>query len=194
MTIMYRIMSLIMILFWLVIPLFWVPVHAATGVARRAGSWVYLMVFLLWLPFAFLVYEGREAIWNFSTSLPAGLRLIGFILLFTGILVHIWTSRLLGVSGLIGLPEVFSMRDAQLITNGPFGIVRHPTYLGHTLMFSGAFFLTGNLLVGIVAILDFVIVNTAIIPLEEKELLERFGEDYRRYMARVPRFIPHRKE
>jgi len=26
--------------------------------------------------------------------------------------------------------------------------------------------------------------------IEERELLERFGGDYRRYMERVPRFVP----
>ena len=37
---------------------------------------------------------------------------------------------------------------------------------------------------------DFIIVALVIIPMEEKELLQRFGEEYRVYMTQTPRFIP----
>jgi protein-S-isoprenylcysteine O-methyltransferase Ste14 len=34
----------------------------------------------------------------------------------------------------------------------------------------------------------------AIVPLEEKELRERFGRDYEEYAERVPRYLPRRRE
>ncbi len=52
----------------------------------------------------------------------------------------------------------------------PFSIVRHPTYLAHTLMFSGIFLLTEIVATGVITLLDFVIINAIIIPVEEKEL------------------------
>jgi protein-S-isoprenylcysteine O-methyltransferase Ste14 len=59
-------------------------------------------------------------------------------------------------------------------------------------MFSGIFFLTGVYAVAIITAIDFVTVNTIIIPLEEIELTKRFGGDYKRYRAKVPRrFFPH---
>ena len=77
------------------------------------------------------------------------------------------------------------------MAEGPFSIVRHPTYLAHTLIFSGVFLITEVTSVGIITLLDFIIINTIIIPLEEKELLSRFGEDYEFYKKKVPsRFFP----
>lgn len=60
-------------------------------------------------------------------------------------------------------------------------------------MFSGLFLTTGVVAVGIMTVLDFVIVNIVIIPLEERELLTRFGEDNGRYMQTVPRLLPSRR-
>jgi protein-S-isoprenylcysteine O-methyltransferase Ste14 len=54
----------------------------------------------------------------------------------------------------------------------------------------GAFLFTGSLAVGLLTILDFLIVSLVIIPLEEKELLRRFGPGYAAYMKKVPRLIP----
>ena len=39
--------------------------------------------------------------------------------------------------------------------------------------------------------IDFVIINAFVIPLEERELVDRFGEEYRGYQKRVPRLFPH---
>jgi protein-S-isoprenylcysteine O-methyltransferase Ste14 len=53
-------------------------------------------------------------------------------------------------------------------------------------MFSGVFLITGVLSVGVVAVADFIVVNSVIIPLEEKELTDRFGEAYTSYKKNVP--------
>ncbi len=58
-------------------------------------------------------------------------------------------------------------------------------------MFSGIFLMTEVITVGILTLLDFLIVNFLIIPLEEKELSIRFEEDYRVYKEMVSyRFFP----
>jgi protein-S-isoprenylcysteine O-methyltransferase Ste14 len=92
--------------------------------------------------------------------------------------------------GLIGLPEVSTRIKGKLVTEGPFSVVRHPTYFAHTLIFSGIFLITGVGAVGIITLLDFLVVFVLIIPLEEKELLNRFGKDYNLYRERVPKYFP----
>ncbi len=100
-------------------------------------------------------------------------------------------EKLLGLKGLMGIPEVSERVKGRLVMEGPFQLVRHPTYLAHTIMFIGIFLFTGNIPVLILTALDYIIVNLIIIPLEEKELLKRFGEEYLRYRERVKnRFWP----
>jgi len=103
--------------------------------------------------------------------------------------LHIWTIKLLGFYGITGKPEVLQDKNMKLVFKGPFCIIRHPTYLAHTLIFIGIFMFTGYLALLILSILDFMIVSVIIIPLEERELLERFGDDYKRYVNNVKRKI-----
>jgi len=70
--------------------------------------------------------------------------------------------------------------------------MRHPTYFAHTLMFAGIFLMTGYTGTGVLALLDFLSSYFVITKLEEKELLDRFGNDYRKYRKRVPKFFPLR--
>jgi len=184
-------LSIFAILFWAAVPLFWIPVHFATNFFRKLGLFTYVMPFITWLPLAYLVYRKRDFFLHPQIALPTVLRITGTMLFMLGTLLHIWTVRLLGIRGIIGMPEISRQIHKDLVTNGPFSIVRHPTYLAHTLIFSGVFLITGTASVGIVALVDFVVVNTVIIPLEERELLDRFGGVYKDYRDRVPsKFFP----
>jgi protein-S-isoprenylcysteine O-methyltransferase Ste14 len=175
---------------WPVIPLFWIPLHAAPGFFRKLGIITYLMPPLTWLPVAYLIYKGRSVLIHYRIGMPFVVQIAGVLLLFLGLLLHIWTGRLLGIWGLIGLPEVSPKIKGELVARGPFGLVRHPTYLAHTSIFLGVFLVTGVIAVGFLALLDFAAVNVAIIPLEERELIARFGSTYEEYMKRVPRLFP----
>jgi protein-S-isoprenylcysteine O-methyltransferase Ste14 len=179
-------LAIITLMFWPVIPLFWIPVHVAVHFFRRPGLGAYLLPVFTWLPLAFLIYRYRIFLLQFEITLPFLSSIIGWVLLISGTLLHIWTARLLGLWGIIGVPEVSGRVEEHLVAEGPFSIVRHPTYLAHTLMFAGVFLLTGSLAVGIVALVDCIVVNSIIIPLEEKELADRFGDEYASYKRKVP--------
>ena len=189
-------LAIMTIMFWPVIPLFWIPVHLATGFFKRLGFLTYIMPLITWLPLAYLIYQNRGFILKSRLDLPLVLNLAGILFLIAGTLLHTWTVRLLGLWGITGVPEISSKQSEKLVAEGPFTVVRHPTYLAHTLIFSGVFLITGAVSVAIVTILDYIIVNTIIIPLEEQELLNRFGEGYRLYKEEVPsRFFPlHHKK
>jgi protein-S-isoprenylcysteine O-methyltransferase Ste14 len=80
--------------------------------------------------------------------------------------------------------------DHELIQRGPYGVVRHPVYLsffGMTL--AGAFIATGWRVTGIAAGL-FVAGTEIRVRAEERLLEERFGEEFARYRARVPAYLP----
>jgi len=178
------------LIFWPVIPLFWIPVHFATGFFKKLGLLTYAMPLFTWLPLAYLIFQNRTFLISYKTDLPMIVNSIGMILLICGALLHMWTAKLLGV-GIIGVPEIFIKIKENIVTEGPFSLVRHPTYLSHTLIFSGVFLITGVIAVGILTALDLIIITVMVIPLEEKELLLRFSEEYVQYKKKVPsRFFP----
>jgi len=184
-------LALMTIIFWPVIPLFWIPVHFATSFFKRLGLFSYIIPVILWSPVAYLIYRNGAFLIQYKIDLPLLLNIAGLFLLILGTLLHIWTARLLGLAGIIGVPEISTKIHGKLVTGGPFLVVRHPTYLAHSLIFSGVFLMTGVITVGILTLVDLIIVNLIIITLEEKELLIRFGNEYKSYKERVPsRFFP----
>jgi protein-S-isoprenylcysteine O-methyltransferase Ste14 len=183
-------LALITLMSWPVIPLFWIPIHLATGIFRRFGKLTYIFAVILWGPVAYLIFLSRDYLLVNIVEFPLMISSSGLILLLAGSLLHIWTGALLSPRSLIGIPEIVAPRESRLIDKGPFAVVRHPTYLAHTMMFAGIFLYTGVTAVGILTFIDFMVVSVIVIPLEERELALRFGEPYQEYMKRVPRLIP----
>lgn len=181
------------IIIWPMIPLFWVPVHFGHRFFRRIGLFTYLLPIATWFPLAYVIYQNSGFLLQYQIEFAIVLNIVGILLLAVGTLLHIRTGLLLGLWGLIGLPEIGAKKEMRLMTEGPFAIVRHPTYLAHLLMFSGVFLITGVIASGIVAILDLIVAIALIIPLEERELSLRFGKEYELYKKRVPRFFPFHK-
>jgi protein-S-isoprenylcysteine O-methyltransferase Ste14 len=87
----------------------------------------------------------------------------------------------LGRQGALGL-------ETGLVTGGPFAVSRNPGYLGDLILITGYTILSDSRLAGIVgavAAVWFVLAPFV----EEPWLEEQYGEDYRRYKERHPRFL-----
>ncbi len=182
------------LLLWPAIPLFWIPVHGFPRLFRRLGLLTYLLPLITWLPLAFLTFSLRNALFQYRAGLPVAVKVIGLFLFLPGAGLQVWTLILLTLPVITGMPEVTNSENASLTTAGPFGVVRHPTYLSHTLMLLGLFLMTGVTAAGFIAIADTFLVNSLIIPLEERELLQRFGKEYEAYCRQVPsRLLPLRR-
>lgn len=81
-------------------------------------------------------------------------------------------------------------KSARLATGGPYARTRNPLYLGSSLMGAG-FALAGRSLVMAAALAALLIFIYAPVIRREAEFLEsKFGDDYRRYAAKVPLFLP----
>lgn len=183
-------LALITLLLWPIIPLYWIPVHFATAFFRQLGRMTYLVVATLWVPLACLIFLNRELIIAHKIEFPLALTVAGLLLLAAGTLLHIWTATVLTLRGIIGIPELAAPQESKLTDKGPFAVVRHPTYLAHTVMFLGIFLFTGATTVGVLTVVDFTVISVIVIPLEERELLARLGTSYAEYMKKVPRLIP----
>ena len=104
----------------------------------------------------------------------------GYILLFAGI-------------GLFaqGWRELYRARQQErLVTNGLYGLVRHPQYLGLfvALFGEGVVHWPTVFSVGLFPII--VLAYTYLARKEERQMIQKFGDEYRAYQRRVPMFIP----
>jgi len=80
-------------------------------------------------------------------------------------------------------------RMEYLLRKGPYGMIRNPIYAGEAVVWLGWALFYGRPAVW--TGLAIVCAGLAtIVPWEERLLLERFGDDYRAYLAEVPRWVP----
>ena len=121
-----------------------------------------------------------------SVPLPAALRWTGVAIGLPTVALGIWTFRSLGRNI---TDTVVTRREHTLVTSGPYRYVRHPFYVTSALAFAANALATAN---GFIALTGFAALALLVIrtTTEEAKLVERFGDDYRRYMARTGRFFP----
>lgn len=82
-------------------------------------------------------------------------------------------------------------RNQRLATTGAYARVRHPQYIGFVLIMFG-FLLQWPTLVTLVMFPILVFMYARLAKREEADMVEQFGDAYRRYRERVPAFIPRR--
>jgi protein-S-isoprenylcysteine O-methyltransferase Ste14 len=147
-----------------------------------------LMVLLMWLwqPLATVVWDidnslGRGVVW--------GLFVLGWLMVPA-------VSLLINHFDLFGTRQVWLHWKGQPYSGLPFGtpsiyrFIRHPLYVGWMTAFWAAPTMTvGHLLFAI----GMTVYMLVAIPIEERDLVSHFGEDYAGYKARVPALIPNFK-
>ena len=90
-----------------------------------------------------------------------------------------------------GLSIVFGDKTHKpsIIQKSVFGVVRHPVYLAEIILYLGLLVLNMSLAALGVWIAEIIFLHH-ISRYEENLLVERFGEEYKQYMRRVPMWIP----
>jgi len=94
-----------------------------------------------------------------------------------------------GIGAFLYILSVFTLRGkgiSNIVNSGIYGVVRHPLYLGAMTMFFSHIFLGQNWIVAVGTVVALVCCYLIILSDEEKNL-EKFGDDYKRYMEKVPR-------
>jgi protein-S-isoprenylcysteine O-methyltransferase Ste14 len=98
----------------------------------------------------------------------------------------VWTFRSLGKNL---TDTVVTRQQHTLVVHGPYRWIRHPLYSSAALLIAALSLITANwfFVAAGAALLCVLIMRTRI---EEENLLARFGDNYRTYMARTGRFVP----
>ena len=122
---------------------------------------------------------------------------VAMFFLALGLFLAIWSVRTFYTKGGEGTPGPW-LPISNLIISGPYRYVRNPMILGAValLFFESALFSSIPFLLW--AIVFFVGNIIYFKTFEEKELIKRFGEDYKDYKNEVPmlfpKFTPYNKE
>jgi protein-S-isoprenylcysteine O-methyltransferase Ste14 len=160
-----------------------VPASIERSTYVLLSSLALILVFWQWRPIPAMVWEVSNP--TLAAALT-GLSLMGWVLVFLS-------------TFLINHFELFGVRQVILNLMGRDGgetkfrtpllykMVRHPLYLGFIIAFWAAPVMTvGHLLFALVTT-AYILVGIA---LEERDLVEHFGDEYRRYRERVSMLVP----
>lgn len=115
-----------------------------------------------------------------------GLAMLGVLMAWTGALLMVWARVALGhwFSGTFGLRQ-----GHELVTGGPYALVRHPMYTGFVLL-AIALGVAWNSAVTVGFGLLYMVPFWMHTMIEEQMLSAHFGEAWTAYRSRVPRMIP----
>lgn len=156
------------------------------------GSWLRSPWFYLASSVFFfgLAYLGWIPIpWKVSSSLRVWMLAIGSLLYFPGMAFLLWARLALGENYFVstGLgAQLF--KGHQLITSGPFAIVRHPMYAGLILAAVGSLLIYFTWTTVYFACFAPLIMVRA--RREEAALSAEFGEQWTEYCKQVPALFP----
>ena len=143
-----------------------------------------------------LVMAGSIVAWLYNPAwfeavtlpIPESVHWLGVVCLLVAVAWLLWMFHSLGRNL---TDTVVTRRNATFVDYGPYRFVRNPMYTG-ILMVGLSFGLAlGTWLVPAAAVLMFTLLAVRT-KIEEVYLVERFGNQYRDYMARVGRFFPRR--
>jgi protein-S-isoprenylcysteine O-methyltransferase Ste14 len=150
----------------------------------RANRWVLVAFTLIGLLDGYLpAYTDRKEFWTIDSET---IRWLGIGLFAAGGALRIWPVFVLGgrFSGLVAIQP-----GHTLVTNGVYGVIRHPSYMG-LLVNSLGWGLTFRAGVGVLLTALLIPPLLARIDAEERLLRTQFGDEYDDYRARTSRLIP----
>ena len=152
------------------------PVYLV-GAGPLVGGWV-------WAVFHYL--SSTDLPWMYLGS-PDLVRWLGLIASLAASAFLIWVFK---TGGTAGAKTIVTFDDMKLATKGPYSRVRHPMYSGLFCWSITWLLFTDNWVVGGAFAGFIVFIAIVRVRHEEGVLMEHFGDDYRRYMARTRRFLP----
>lgn len=168
-----------------------IPNNGQPKRARFLSVWLaYPLALLVWegLPWAISLLTPRygwvagiPGIWNLLGLIPV---LVGTIGLIWGVAVHSAQS-----------PQGIEMELDRnyLLRQGLYTFSRNPMYLSELVLLLGWVLFYGSIAVLIAFAVWYAFFNFYSVPLEERTLEAHFGEAYREYKQKVPRWIGKRR-
>jgi protein-S-isoprenylcysteine O-methyltransferase Ste14 len=176
---------------WIAFFIYWQVKAIHTKTTRRiepAASRI-LRVLIFLIAIALLSTTRIPLRWLYRQLWPAGLWpfWLGVFVLVAGLLFAVWAREHLGRNW---SRSVTIKQDHELITTGPYGVVRHPIYTGILAGFLG----TAIALCQVRGFIAFVLVFFILwlkLRMEEQWMRSQFGETYITYTRHTAALVPY---
>src|SRR5947209_10867013 len=169
------------------IPLFWFTIHPLAARWRQMRRSPYRILLPLWTA---LIAALLAITWPWRRvqlySNPWAW-LAATLFFSVGVRTYIRIRSEFGVTNFIGEAELRPQENKPaLVTTGLHSRMRHPIYVAHLCTFAGWALGSGSLIDFVLLAISALITFPLMIRMEEKELVKRFGETYRKYQRNVP--------
>jgi protein-S-isoprenylcysteine O-methyltransferase Ste14 len=160
----------------------WITRIVPHDLERSVYVWIASLLFLavcwLWKPLPGVVWATS----NWTVRLLLG------VVQGIGVWLSLRAAGMISVFELAGVRQANHQRPVEFKATGPFGLVRHPIYLGWILLVFASTPMTASKLLFAVVSSAYLL---AAIPWEEASLVDAFGEKYRIYQGQVKsRILP----
>jgi protein-S-isoprenylcysteine O-methyltransferase Ste14 len=148
----------------------------------RIGGWLFRHRTIIPLPLALLTLLWPSP--DISGSIPVVIGGLGLVAIGEGL--RLWGVHHIGV-----ISRTRTDRLGPLVASGPFAFVRNPLYIGNITLWAGLALSARLPWLAPIFVLVLAVEYDAIVRWEERLLVERLGDTYREYAARVPRWMPN---
>lgn len=170
----------------------WLPVvHHIFQTSRPPFiKWVtYLSLGVFWFALSVWSFRHQEFLFSFHFDPTIPVQIMGGISLCLALLVDWQVMKTLGIKRLMCWVEFKQEKTTgEFVRDGIYKFARHPRYVEYMLISLALGLLTGYIF--FFGFFIYLIVAFAIAThFEERELVNRFGEAYRDYQKRVPKFF-----
>ena len=126
--------------------------------------------------------------YGWTAGYPGTWNWLGLIPVAAGTAELIWIFAS-GLARFRELPERMErLAPPFLMTTGPYAYTRNPGYVAELALWLGWAILFGSLVV-LLGLVVLAVVIILVLPWEERGLERQFGETYRHYQAKVPRWL-----
>lgn len=146
------------------------------GLVTLAGQFIASVIIYWWAIYDFSRLAKTEIVWQ----------VVGMIFLVSAIAIN-----QLAIRTLKGLFDRITIKpNHQLITTGIYRQVRHPVYLSYVLFLVGYCTILQSFVSLVLSVVSCTIWLENRINIEEKMLIEKFGDQYQAYQRKTKKIIP----
>jgi protein-S-isoprenylcysteine O-methyltransferase Ste14 len=168
---------------WVAFWIYWLV--ASVGAKPGRSAWNRFALIRVAAIVLVLVLVRAGAFRGHSTTKDPWLQGIGLVLFLSGLGVAVWARVCIGTNW--GMP-MSEKTDPELVTTGPYGLIRHPIYSGLILALTGTAVAVNLYLLVLPGLFGTYFVYAA--TMEERHMTELFPDSYPEYKRSTKMLIP----